>query len=152
MTSGKTLMVAIMDIPYESADSSTALHIIHAALKEGHNVRVFTYEEAVDLVTKKQQPPANPAKETSEEEERHTTTKDPAASLFELAKHQGVKLDWVNYGLFVDDRGAEGLRGVGPEDLVEASMGSDATMVILVPTKERDPAANKKGLARRLIT
>src|SRR5919106_3755891 len=125
MTSGKTLMVAIMDIPYESADSSTALHIIHAALKEGHNVRVFAYEGATDLTTKKQQPPANPAKETSDEEEQHTVTKDRAASLFELAKHQGVKLDWVNCGLFVDDRGVEGRRDVGPEDLVEASLGSD---------------------------
>jgi tRNA 2-thiouridine synthesizing protein D len=56
MTSGKTLMVAIMDIPYESADSTTALHIIHAALEEGHNVRVFAMEGAVNLTAKTPRP------------------------------------------------------------------------------------------------
>jgi tRNA 2-thiouridine synthesizing protein D len=138
MTSGKTIMVTIMDIPYESADSTTALHIIHAALKEGHNVRVFAMEGAANL-TNTHQPPVNSIKETSVEEERQTATKDRAASLFQLAKQQGVKLDWVNCGLCVDDREAgdspEGLRPVGPKDLVDASLGSDATMVILVPTK-----------------
>ena len=139
MTSRKTLMLAIMDVPYESADSTTALHIIDAALKEGHNVRVFAYGRAVNLTTKTQQPHANRVKETSVEEERQTATKDRAASLFQLAKQQGVKLDWVNCGLCVDDREAgdwsEGLRPVGIKDLVDASLGSEATMVILVPTK-----------------
>ena len=139
MTSGKTLMVAIMDIPYEAADSSTALRIIHAALKEGHNVRVFAYGGAINLTTKTQQSPANPVQETSVEEEQQTAAKDRAASLFQLAKQQGVKLDWVNCGLCVDDKeaedGPEGLRLVGPRDLVDASLASDATMVILVPAK-----------------
>ena len=139
MTSGKTLMVAIMDIPYESADSTTALHIIHAALKDGYNVRVFAMEEAVNLTAKAPQPPANSVREASTEKERQTATKDRAASLFQLAKQRGVKLDWVNCGFCVDDREAgdwsEGLRGVGPKDLVDASLASDATIVILVPTK-----------------
>jgi tRNA 2-thiouridine synthesizing protein D len=139
MTSGKTLMVAIMDIPYESADSTTALHIIHAALEEGHNVRVFAMEGAVNLTAKTPRPPANSVKETSGEEEQQTATKDRAASLFQLAKQRGVKLDWVNCGFCVDDKEAgdspEGLQTVGPEDLVDASVASDATMVILVPTK-----------------
>ena len=139
MTTRKTLMVAIMDIPYESADSTTALHIIHAALKDGHNVRVFAMEGTANLTAKAPQPPANSVKETSMEEERQTATKDRAASLFQLAKQRGVKLDWVNCGFCVDDRGAgdwpEGPRGVGPKDLVDASLASDATMVILVPTK-----------------
>lgn len=139
MTSGRTLVVTIMDIPYESADPTTALHIIRAALKEGHNVRVFAYEGAINLTTKTQQSPANPVKETSVEEEQQTAAKDRVASLFQLAKQQGVKLDWVNCGLCVDDRDAgdwpAGLRLVGPRDLVDASLASDATMVILVPTK-----------------
>jgi tRNA 2-thiouridine synthesizing protein D len=138
MTSGKTLMVAIMDIPYELADSTTALHIIHAALKDGHNVRVFAMEGAVNLTAKAPQPPANSVRETSAEEDRRTATKD-RASLFQLAKQRGVKLDWVNCGFCVDDKEAgdspEGLQTVGPEDLVDASLASDATMVILVPTK-----------------
>lgn len=132
-------MVAIMDIPYESADSTMALHIIHAALKDGHNVRVFAIEGAANLTAKTPRPPANSVKETSVEEKRETATKDRAAPLFRLAKQRGVKLDWVNGGFCVDDREAgdwpEGLRGVGPKDLVDASLASDATMVFLVPTK-----------------
>jgi tRNA 2-thiouridine synthesizing protein D len=139
MTSGKTLMVAIMDIPYESADSTTALHIIHAALEDGHNVRVFAMEGAVNLNTKAPHPPANFVRATSAEEDRRTATKDRAASLFQLAKQRGVKLDWVNCGFSVDDKEAgdspAGLQTVGPEDLVDASLASDATMVFLVPTK-----------------
>lgn len=44
MPSGKTVTVAIMDAPYESPNSTTALRIINAALQKGHNVNVFTYE------------------------------------------------------------------------------------------------------------
>ena len=133
-------MFAIMDIPYELADSTTVLHIIHAALEEGHNVRVFAMEGAVNLTAKTSQPPANSVKETSGEEEQQTATKDrAAASLFQFAKRRGVKLDWVNCGFCVDDKEAgdspEGLQTVGPEDLVDASLASDATMVILVPTR-----------------
>jgi tRNA 2-thiouridine synthesizing protein D len=140
MTPGKTLMVAIMDIPYESADSTTALHIIHAALKDGHNVRVFDMEGAVNPTATAGQLPCSSMRETAAEEERGTATKDrAAASLFQFAKQRGVKLDWVNCGFCVDDKEAgdspEGLQTVGPEDLVDASLASDATMVILVPTK-----------------
>lgn len=137
MATGKTLTVAIMDAPYESANSTTALRIIHAALNGGHNVNVFAYEGAVNLTMKAQQPHANPVKGTSVEEEQHPTTKDWVASLFQLAKKKGVNLDWVNCGLCVDERGAgdwiEGPRRGGPKDLLDASLASDATLVI--PTK-----------------
>jgi len=36
VASGKTLTIAIMDAPYESANSTTALRIIHSALEKGH--------------------------------------------------------------------------------------------------------------------
>jgi len=137
MTSGKTLTIAIMDAPYESANSTTALRIIHAALKKGHNVNVFAYEGAVNLTMKAQQPHANPVKGTSVEEEQHPTTKDWVASLFQLASKKGVNLDWVNCGLCVGERGAGewigGPRRGGPKDLLDASLASDATLVI--PTK-----------------
>lgn len=137
MATGKTLTIAIMDAPYESANSTTALRIIHAALKEGHNVNVFAYEGAVNLTMKAQQPHANPVKGTSVEEEQRPTTKDWVASLFQLAKKKGVDLNWVNCGLCVDERGAgewiEGPRRGGPKDLLDASLASDATLVI--PTK-----------------
>lgn len=137
MASGKTITVAIMDAPYESANSTTALRIINAALKKGHNVNVFAYEGAVNLTMRNQQPHPNPVKGTSVEQEKHPTTKDWVASLFNLANKQGVKLDWINCGLCVDERGAgewiEGPRRGGPKDLLDQSNASDATLVI--PTK-----------------
>ena len=137
MASGKTLTIGIMDAPYESANSTTTLRIISAALEKGHNVNVFAYEGAVNLTMKAQQPHANPVKGTSVEQEQHPTTKDWVASLFKLASTKDVKLDWVNCGLCVDERGAgdwiEGPRRGGPKDFLDASMASDATLVI--PTK-----------------
>ena len=137
MASGKTLTIAIMDAPYESANSTSALRIINAALEKGHNVNVFAYEGAVNLTMKAQQPHPNPVKGTSVEQEQHPTTKDWVASLFKLASTKDVKLDWVNCGLCVDERGAgdwiEGPRRGWPKDFLDASVASDATLVI--PTK-----------------
>jgi tRNA 2-thiouridine synthesizing protein D len=133
----KTVTIAIMDAPYESANSTTALRIVQSALQKGHNVNVFAYEGAVNLTMKAQQPHPNPVKGTSAEQEQHPTTKDWIAALFKLAKEKGVKLDWVNCGLCVDERGAgdwvEGPRRGGPKDLLDAASASDATLVI--PTK-----------------
>ena len=137
MAARKTLTIAIMDAPYESPNSTTAMRIIDAALKKGHNVNVFAYEGAVNLTMKAQKPHANPVKETSVEEEHHPTTKDWVASLFDFASKDGVKLDWVNCGLCVDERGAgdwiQGPRRGGPKVFLDASAVSDATLVI--PTK-----------------
>jgi len=137
MVLGQTITIAIMDAPYESANSTTALRIINAALEKGHNVNVFAYEGAVNLTMKAQQPHANPVKGTSVEQEQHPTTKDWVASLFSLATKKGVRLDWVNCGLCVDERGAgdwiEGPRRGGPKDFLDAALASDATLVI--PTK-----------------
>ncbi len=137
MASGKALTIAIMDPPYESANSTTAFRLIDAALKKGHNVNVFAYEGAVNLTMKAQKPHPNPVKGKSVEDEQHPLTKDWIASLFSLAGKSGAKLDWVNCGLCVDERGAgdwiEGPRRGGPKDFVDASSASDATLVI--PTK-----------------
>lgn len=137
MASGKTVTVAIMDAPYESANSTTALRIVQSALEKGHNVNVFAYEGAVGLTMKAQAPHPNPVKGTSVEQEAHPTTKDWVAALFKLAREKDVKLDWINCGMCVDERGAgdwvEGPRRGGPKDLLDASSASDATLVI--PTK-----------------
>ena len=134
---GKTITVAIMDAPYESTRSTTALRIINSALQKGHNVNVFAYEGAVNLTMKAQAAHPNPVKGTSVEQEQHPTTKDWVGALFKLANQKGAKLDWVNCGLCVDERGAgdwiEGPRRGGPKDFVDASAASDATLVI--PTK-----------------
>ena len=60
--------------------------------------------------------------------------KTGVASLFKLAEEKGVKLNWINCGLCVDERGSgdwiEGPRRGAPKDFLEASLSSDATLVI----------------------
>jgi tRNA 2-thiouridine synthesizing protein D len=126
-----TLTVALMDPPYETETTTTAFRIIDAALRKGHQVNVFAYEGSVNLTMAGQQPHANPVKGTSADEEHHPTTKDWVASLF---KSHADKLEWVNCGLCVDERGAgdwiEGPKRGSPKEFVEMVEGSDATLVI----------------------
>ena len=83
----KRLTLALMDPPYESANSTTAFRIIFSALKKGIHVNVFAYEGAVGLPLKDQSPHANPVKGTTVEEEDHPTTKNIVGSLLELGKY-----------------------------------------------------------------
>ena len=130
----KRLTLALMDPPYESANSTTAFRIISAALKRGIAVNVFAYEGAVCLPLKDQAPHANPVKDTTVEQEEHSTTKAFVASLLKIGKEDLV---WVNCGLCVDERGAnnavEGVKRGSPADFLKMAEASTATLVI--PTK-----------------
>lgn len=130
----KTLTMLMMDPPYEAAASTTAMRIVDAALRKGINVNVFAYEGAVSLTMADQKPHPNPVHGTSVEEEKHPTTKDFVAALFTLAQEKGAKLEWVNCGLCVDERGAgnwiPGPRRGGPPDFLEMINNADATIVI----------------------
>jgi tRNA 2-thiouridine synthesizing protein D len=133
----QTLTIALMDGPYESANTTTAFRIAAAALAKGMNVNVFAYEGAVSLALKDQQPHANPVKGTTIEQEDHPTTRAFVTGLMQLAASKGLKVDWVNCGLCVDERGAnnwvEGVRRGGPPDFFKMVQGSVSTLVI--PTK-----------------
>ena len=134
--SDRTLTLAIMDAPYEAAASTTAFRIIAAALAKGIDVNVFAYEGAVSLTVKEQAPHANPVKGTSVEQEEHPTTKDLVAALLELGRSE-PRLNWVNCGLCVDERGAgswiDGVKRGGPANFLEMAVASTTTLVI--PTK-----------------
>ena len=130
----KTLTVALMDPPYESANTATALRIIAAALGKGIRVNVFAYEGAVCLPLKDQAPHANPVKGTTVEEEDHPTTKKFVSELLEMSEG---RLNWVSCGLCVDERGAanavEGVKRGSPADFLKMAEASTNTLVI--PTK-----------------
>ena len=134
--SEQTLTLALMDPPYESANSTTALRIISAALAKGINVNVFAYEGAVCLPLKDQAPHANPVKGTSIEEEDHPTTKAFVSSLLDIGKEHPL-LTWVNCGLCVDERGAanvvDGVRRGSPADFFK--MANESTNTLVIPTK-----------------
>jgi len=132
----KKLTLALMDPPYESANSTTALRIISAALQKGIHVNVFAYEGAVCLPLKDQTPHANPVKGTTVDEEDHPTTKAFVGSLLEIGTGRPA-LIWVNCGLCVDERGAgnvlEGIKRGSPADFLK--MAQESTNTLVIPTK-----------------
>jgi tRNA 2-thiouridine synthesizing protein D len=132
----KRLTLALMDPPYESANSTTAFRIISAALKKGVHVNVFAYEGAVCLTLKDQAPHANPVKGTTLEEEDHPTTMKFVSSLLEIGNDNPL-LAWVNCGLCVDERGAtnavEGVKRGSPADFLK--MAATSTNTLVVPVK-----------------
>jgi tRNA 2-thiouridine synthesizing protein D len=134
MPDKKTLTFALMDAPYESARTTTALRLIDIAVRRGYAVNVFAYEGAVLLPFARQQPHANAVHGRSVEEENHLLTKNVVAALAAAATQNGGKLDWVNCGLCVDERGAgeaiEGIRRGSPADFWKMAEASDNTLVI----------------------
>ncbi len=134
MTERKSLSLLIMDPPYESSNTMTALRIVESALKKGIDANVFAFEGAVNLSFGAQKAHPNPVKETSAEEEKHPLTKDFVSGLFVTAKEAGAELEWVNCGFCVDERGAddwvEGPRRGGPPDFAKFFDRSTRTLVI----------------------
>jgi tRNA 2-thiouridine synthesizing protein D len=132
----KSLTLALMEPPYESATSTTAFRIISAALSKGIHVNVFAYEGAVCLALKDQAPHANPVKGTTVEEEEHPTTRAFVSSLLETGNGNPL-LTWVNCGLCVDERGAanavDGVKRGSPADFLK--MAQESTNTLVIPTK-----------------
>ena len=129
-----TLTFALMDAPFENARSTTALRLIDAAVKRGFNVNVFAYEGAVYLPFAKQAQHANAVHARSVEEENHPLPRAWIAALMKAAAAKEVKVDWVNCGLCVDERGAgeaiDGVRRGSPADFWKFAETADNTLVI----------------------
>ncbi|MCI0430405.1 MAG: DsrE family protein [Rhodospirillales bacterium] len=137
MAEKKTLTFALMDAPYESARSTTALRLIDIAARRGHNINVFAYEGAVALPFSKQKAHPNAVHGRDEAAENHPLPRDWIAALIQEAQRNGGKIDWVNCGLCVDERGVaeavEGVRRGSPADFWKMASASDNTLVI--PTR-----------------
>jgi len=130
----RILTFGLMDPPYETSRSTTALRLIDLAIRRGCDVNVFAYEGAVTLSFAKQSPHANAVHGRNVTEEDHPLPREWIGALHEAARRRGVKLDWVNCGLCVDERGVgewiEGPRRGGPPDFVRFIEESDNTLVI----------------------
>jgi tRNA 2-thiouridine synthesizing protein D len=137
MADRKTLTFAIMDAPYENARTTTALRLIDLAARRGSNVNVFAYEGAVNVAFAKQAPHANAVHGRDVAEEDHPNPKDWVAAVIAEAARRGGKIDWVQCGLCVDERGAAesipGTRRGSPADFWKFVQESHNTLVI--PTK-----------------
>ena len=134
MSEKKTLTFALMDAPYEDARSTTALRLIDAAARRGYDINVFAYEGAVCIPFAQQQAHPNAVHGRDAEEEHHPLPKEWVASIMREAERNGGKLDWVNCGLCVDERGVaeaiDGVRRGTPADLLKMAGESDNTLVI----------------------
>jgi tRNA 2-thiouridine synthesizing protein D len=137
MPEKKTLTFVIMDPPYENARTTTALRLMNIAASRGYDINVFAYEGAVYVPFAKQAPHANAVHGRSVEEEDHPNPKDWVAGILAAAERNGGRVDWVQCGLCVDERGAAecipGPRRGSPADLVKFIDASDNTVVI--PTR-----------------
>lgn len=134
----RTLLTLVLnDPPYESARTSVAFRIADAAIRRGYDLNVFAYEGAVSLAFARQAPHANAVHGRDATAEDHPTTQSWIRELFALARERSVKLDWVNCGPCVDERGVEeavlGVRRGSPADLWSFVNASNTTLVI--PTR-----------------
>jgi tRNA 2-thiouridine synthesizing protein D len=128
------LTFLIMDGPYENERTVTALRLVDSALKKGHDVTVFAYEGAVSLTFAKQAAHANAVHGRDLAQEDHPLPKDWAAALLKTAQDNGRKLEWVNCGLCVDERGVgeaiPGAKRGSPGDFWKAAEASQNALVI----------------------
>ena len=137
MAAKRKLTFALMDAPYENARSTTALRLLGIAAKRGYDVTVFAYEGAVALPFSKQQAHANAVHGRDVEQENHPLPSRWIRALMAEAESNGGKIDWINCGLCVDERGVheavDGVRRGSPADFWKAAEESDNSLVI--PTR-----------------
>jgi len=137
MSDKKTLTFCLMDAPFETARSTTAMRLIDIAARKGHNINIFAYEGAVGLTFTKQSGHPNKVHGHDVDEEDHPLPYEWIESMHALAADKGGELNWINCGLCVDERGVhEALsfakRGT-PGDLWNWAEASDNTLII--PTR-----------------
>jgi len=133
----KTLTFAIMDPPFESARSTTALRLMQIAARRGYDINVFAYEGAVYLPFNLQAKHGNAFHDLDADAENHPLPREWIQEITQIAKDAGGSLTWMNCGLCADERGAndhlEGVQRGGPPALVKWAAESDNVLVI--PTR-----------------
>jgi tRNA 2-thiouridine synthesizing protein D len=134
VTEKQRLTFCLMDAPFEQARTFSAFRLLDLATRRGHDVTVFAYEGAVGLAFVRQAKHANAVHGCSVEEEDHPLPREWIAGLMAQARACGGKLDWINCGLCVDERGVgealEGCRRGSPADFWAAAQVSTNTLVI----------------------
>ena len=134
MAHPKTLTFVLMDAPFESSRTTTALRVIDASIRRGVNVNIFAYEGAVLLPFRHQQAHPNLVHGRDAAEEDHPLPREWIAGMLAMAADRGITLNWVNCGLCIDERGAgdaiDGVQRGTPADLWKMATASDNTMVV----------------------
>jgi len=128
------LTIALMDPPFESERTTTFFRLLALAATRGYEVNVFAYEGAVHLAFDRQKPHGNSVHGTDVPTENHPLPKDWLQELMTLAQQHGGRIDWVNCGLCVDERGVneavEGTRRGSPGDFWKMAQASANVLTI----------------------
>jgi len=134
MKGKKTLTFLLMDAPFENARTTTALRLIDLAARRGYDINVFAYEGAVYLPFAAQKQHANAVHGHDVVQEDHPLPREWVEAVVQEAAKNGGRVDWVNCGLCVDERGATdavaGVRRGSPADFWKMATSSDNTLVI----------------------
>ncbi len=137
MSEKKTLTFMVMDPPFESTRSTTALRLMQIAAERGYDINVLAYEGAVYLPFNGQAGHPNPIHGNDVSQENHPLPREWVRIIGETAEKNGGKLDWVNCGMCADERGANdavaGVRRGGPPAL--ATWMSDSDNTLIIPTR-----------------
>jgi tRNA 2-thiouridine synthesizing protein D len=137
MATHTCLTFLLMDPPFESARTSTAFRLIQSAISQGHDVKVFAYEGAVSLAFARQAAHANSVHGRDASQEAHPLTREWIAFLQADASARGTRLDWVNCGLCVDERGVNEcvpeVRRGSPLDFW--TMVKESANTLVIPTR-----------------
>src|SRR5262249_46166905 len=109
----KKLTFVLMDAPFENERTRTALRLARLAARRGRPATVFAYEGAVALAFAKQSAHPNAIHGRDAQAEDHPLPRLWVEGLLRTAEDSGGKIDWVNCGLCVDERGVgEAIAGV----------------------------------------
>jgi len=134
MKDRKTLTFLLMDAPFENARTTTALRLIDIAARRGYDINVFAYEGAVCLPFAGQKQHANAVHGHDVMQEDHPLPREWVEAVVQEAARNGGRVDWVNCGLCVDERGAfdsvAGVRRGSPADFWKMATSSHNTLVI----------------------
>ena len=137
MKDRRTLTFLLMDAPFENARTTTALRLIDIAARRGYDINVFAYEGAVYLPFAAQKQHANAVHGHDVVQEDHPLPREWVEAVAQEAARNGGRVDWVNCGLCVDERGAidsvAGVRRGSPADFWKMATASDNVLVI--PTR-----------------
>ena len=131
------LTFGIMDPPFESERSTTFFRLLAICAERGYDIGVFAYEGAVHLAFDRQSPHGTSVQQTTAERENHPLPTEWLRELMRVAASRGGRIDWVNCGLCVDERGVseaiEGTRRGSPQDFWK--MVSASANVLTIGTR-----------------
>jgi tRNA 2-thiouridine synthesizing protein D len=134
MADKKRLTFLLMDAPFENERTTTAFRLVDIAARRGFDVTVFAYEGAVALTFVKQAQHPNAVHGRDAAQEDHPLPKEWAAALIAAATKAGGRVEWINCGLCVDERGVgefiPGAKRGSPADFWKAAESSDNSLVI----------------------